>query len=140
MLSEWLVDPHELANCEDLNWKSVWDRGWSAAAAAEEAPVLRHTEEGLPQREPGARLVPGAADPSAVGRHRNGDPSRTAADADPVRSAAEHGAAAPPVSGPVPRPDPEAIRASISSHFSGVHAGRARARDAAEQARGTEHP
>ena len=62
MLSEWLVDPHELSNSTDLNWKSVWDNGWSAAAAAESAPVLDHTPEGLPMRRPGARLVPGAAD------------------------------------------------------------------------------
>ena len=62
MLSEWLVDPTDLGNSEDLNWESVWDHGWSAAAAADDAPVLEHTEEGLPLREPGARLVPGAVD------------------------------------------------------------------------------
>ena len=62
MLSEWLVDPHDLANSTDLNWESVWDHGWSAAEAAEDAPVHEHTEEGLPVREPGARLVPGAVD------------------------------------------------------------------------------
>ncbi len=39
MLSEWLVDPTDLANSSDLNWESVWDHGWSAAEAAEEAPV-----------------------------------------------------------------------------------------------------
>ena len=39
MLSEWLVDPTDLAKSEDLNWESVWDHGWSAAAAAEDAPV-----------------------------------------------------------------------------------------------------
>ncbi|MDQ2636753.1 MAG: HAMP domain-containing protein, partial [Actinomycetota bacterium] len=48
MLSEWLVDPTELANSTDLNWESVWDHGWSAAVAAEEAPVHHHTDEGLP--------------------------------------------------------------------------------------------
>src|SRR5688572_19436695 len=46
MVSEWLVDPHELANSDDLNWESVWDHGWSAAAAAEDAPVLEHTDVG----------------------------------------------------------------------------------------------
>jgi anti-sigma regulatory factor (Ser/Thr protein kinase) len=107
MLSEWLVDPTELANSEDLNWESVWDRGFSAAAAAEEAPVLRHTDEGLPVREPGARLIPGAM-----------------AGADEVASAAEFEA-----DGPLPRRDPDAVRASMSSHFGGVHAGRSHARD-----------
>lgn len=123
MLSEWLVDPTELANSTDLNWESVWDHGWSAAAAAEEAPVQRHTEEGLPVREPGARLVPGGADadadePVVHARHRI-DGTRPSS-ADEVASA--------------PHRDPEAVRASISSHFGGVHAGRSHARET----RGTE--
>ncbi|QZT63531.1 HAMP domain-containing sensor histidine kinase [Mycolicibacterium austroafricanum] len=66
MLSEWLVDPHELSHSTDLNWKSVWDHGWSAAEAADAAPVLDHTAEGLPVRRPGARLVPGHADDEPV--------------------------------------------------------------------------
>ncbi|MCV7223711.1 HAMP domain-containing sensor histidine kinase [Mycolicibacterium elephantis] len=124
MLSEWLIDPTELANSTDLDWESVWDHGWSAAAAAEEAPVLRHTEEGLPVREPGARLVPGGAD---------------AADADePVEHARHRIDAAQPGTGhevaSAPHLDPEAVRASISSHFGGVHAGRSHARET----RGTE--
>ncbi|MEO3760708.1 ATP-binding protein [Mycobacterium sp. B14F4] len=106
MLSEWLVDPTELANSEDLNWESVWDRGWSAAAAADEAPVTQHTDEGLPVRQPGARLVPGTAD-------------------DPVASATEFDAGP----GEPPQRDPEAVRASMSSHFGGVHAGRSHARE-----------
>ena len=76
MLSEWLIDdPTELAQSTDLDWKTVWDSGWEAAAAADEAPVAQHTEHGLPMREPGARLVPGAAegqDDGHNGRHRNG--------------------------------------------------------------------
>ena len=46
MLSEWLVDPTDLAKSSDLNWESVWDHGWSAAEAAEDAPVEAHTEPG----------------------------------------------------------------------------------------------
>ena len=69
MLSEWLIDdPTELAKSTDLDWQTVWDHGWSAAAAAEEAPVVERTEEGLPMRQPGARLVPGAADSGVDGR------------------------------------------------------------------------
>ncbi|WP_422749270.1 ATP-binding protein [Mycobacterium sp. WMMD1722] len=105
MLSEWLIDPTELGNSTDLDWKSVWDHGWSAAAAAEEAPVREITEEGLPMREPGARLVPGSGDEPDDGP--------------------EGGVASPPP----PRRDPQAVRASISSHFGGVHAGRAHARE-----------
>ena len=112
MLSEWLVDPNDLANSADLNWESVWDSGWSAAEAADEVPIAKHTEEGLPMREPGVRLVPGSAD-------------------DEVASAAE-----PDPRGDFPQRDPDAVRASMSSHFGGVHAGRSHARET----RGTDNP
>lgn len=101
MLSEWLIDdPADLAHSTDLDWKSVWDHGWSAAEAAEQAPVAEHTDEGLPVRQPGARLVPGAPD---------ADRGQDTTDDEPVR-------------------DPEAVRASFSSHFGGVQAGRSQAR------------
>ncbi|TRW79846.1 sensor histidine kinase [Mycolicibacterium sp. 018/SC-01/001] len=101
MLSEWLVDPHELSHSTDLNWQTVWDHGWSAAAAAQAAPVQERTAEGLPIRRPGARLIPGAAEP---------------ADAEPA--AATHAVR-----------DPDAVRAGIANHFGGVAAGRRHARD-----------
>ncbi|BBY79838.1 sensor histidine kinase [Mycolicibacterium pulveris] len=127
MLSEWLIDPTELANSTDLDWESVWDHGWSAAAAAEEAPVLRRTEEGLPVREPGARLVPGGADaPDAPDANEPVDHARHRTDDTQPGSDSEVASA--------PRRDPEAVRASISSHFGGVHAGRSHARET----RGTE--
>jgi hypothetical protein len=131
MLSEWLIDdPVELAASTDLDWQTVWDKGWSAAAAAADAPVEQHTEHGLPMRDPGARLVPGAADAppehghgtngngngNGNGRHRNGD-------ADAEGDAEEH---------ELPHRDPDAVRETISSHFSGVHAGRTHARDSRE--------
>jgi hypothetical protein len=123
MLSEWLIDdPIELANSTDLDWQTVWDHGWSAAAAAEDVPVEQHTEHGLPMREPGARLVPGAADAASKdgngnGRHRNGDAEAERADTGPD---------APPSR------DPEAVRSGISEHFGGVHAGRTRAKESRE--------
>lgn len=118
MLSEWLIDPTEIANSSDLNWKSVWDHGWSAAAAADEAPVRELTDEGLPVRDPGARLVPGSGVP-------NGEAHRSGTDPDEVASAAEFDTGGQTS----PRRDPEAVRASMSSHFGGVHAGRAHARE-----------
>ena len=127
MLSEWLVDPTELANSSDLNWESVWDHGWSAAEAADEAPVQAHTEHGLPVRDPGARLVPGGASAErheANGGHANGGAHRSDDD-DEVESAAEFRTGSPAV----PVRDPEAVRASMSSHFSGVHAARSHAQD-----------
>lgn len=131
MLSEWLVDPQTLAHSADLDWKSVWDRGWSAAAEVENVPVQDHTDRGLPVREPGARLVPGSLTP---------EPSRTSVNG--VRGVAHHraeetnGVASnggfPSGRKPAheaPARDPDAIRASISSHFSGVRAGRSHARE-----------
>jgi signal transduction histidine kinase len=130
MLSEWLVDPTELAKSSDLNWSSVWDHGWSVAAAAEDAPIEAHTEHGLPLRDPGARLVPGAVDSHAAeglsnGVHRNGGAHRNADNDDEVASTAEFdtGEHASPLR------DPDAVRASISNHFGGVHAGRSHARE-----------
>jgi signal transduction histidine kinase len=126
MLSEWLVDPHDLARSPDLDWKTVWDRGWTAAAEVENVPVQAHTDHGLPVRDPGARLVPGGAGPehngiTGVAQHRaredNGSVSNGGVDS--VRKPAHE----------APARDPEAIRASISSHFGGVRAGRSHARD-----------
>jgi signal transduction histidine kinase len=137
MLSEWLVDPTDLAKSDDLNWESVWDHGWSVAAAAEEAPVTEHTEEGLPVRKPGARLVPGAVDvaepdgPSLRARRTNGGAHRSDNGDDEVASAAEFGTGG----GPIPSRDPDAVRASISNHFGGVRAGRSQA----QEARGTDN-
>jgi hypothetical protein len=136
MLSEWLVDPTELAKSEDLNWESVWDHGWSAAAAAEDAPVTEHTEEGLPVREPGVRLVPGAVDSASAGgpsngAHQfNGGAHRSDDGDDEVTSAAEYDTGGRPI----PPRDPDAVRASISNHFGGVHAGRSHA----QETRGTD--
>ncbi|WP_328351999.1 sensor histidine kinase [Mycobacterium sp. NBC_00419] len=104
MLSEFLVDPKTVAVPQD--WKSVWDNGWATAGDVDNVPVQAHTEHGLPVREPGARLVPGAADPNTVAA--NGIPP-----------------APQPPAPDLPRRDPEAVRASFSSHFGGVRAARA---------------
>jgi signal transduction histidine kinase len=123
MLSEWLIDdPHQLAQSTDLDWKTVWDNGWEAAAAAEESPVSQHTDHGLPIREPGARLVPGAAevqDDGHNGRHHNGA-NGAAVPEDPGHDTGAHTRQ---------ERDPEAVRASIGNHFGGVHAGRTHARE-----------
>jgi signal transduction histidine kinase len=71
MMAEWTVDPHDLVVPQD--WESVWDSGWETAAEVENVPVEEHTEHGLPVREPGARLVPGAVE--SPGPARNGVPS-----------------------------------------------------------------
>jgi anti-sigma regulatory factor (Ser/Thr protein kinase) len=129
MLSEWLVDPRDLARSADLDWKSVWDRGWSVAAEVENVPVQAHTDHGLPVRDPGARLVPGGAGPehngiAGVAHHRaaedNGAPSNGGFGSSWSGRKPAHEA---------PVRDPEAIRASMSSHFGGVRAGRSHARD-----------
>ncbi len=134
MLSEWLVDPHDLARSADLDWQSVWDRGWSAAAEVDNVPVQAHTDQGLPVRDPGARLVPGGAGPeqNGIAQHRADEDNGAAPNGgspsswDPEKKPA-HAA---------PARDPEAIRASMSSHFGGVRAGRSHARETDE---GTDH-
>jgi len=129
MLSEFLVDPHDLGRSADLDWKSVWDHGWSAAAEVENVPVQAHTDHGLPVRDPGARLVPGGAGPehngiAGVAHDRaaedNGAASNGGFPSGPTDRKSAHEA---------PVRDPEAIRASMSSHFGGVRAGRSHARD-----------
>ncbi|MET0476220.1 MAG: ATP-binding protein [Mycobacterium sp.] len=131
MLSEWLIDdPTELAKSTDLDWQTVWDHGWSAAAAAEEAPVSERTADGLPMRQPGARLVPGAAANGANGYNGlNGGAHRGA---DPADEWDDDGNSTFDT-GPIPvLRDPEAVRSSIGNHFGGVHAGRSRAREVRE--------
>ncbi|OBH47285.1 histidine kinase [Mycobacterium mantenii] len=119
MLSEMLGDPHDLVNSPDLDWQSVWDRGWTLAAAAEEKPVEEHTtDHGLPVRTPGARLIPGGAngaeqdEPAESGEGLNGG---SASLREPQHAAVTR--------------DPEAVRASFSNHFDGVRTGRSHARD-----------
>jgi signal transduction histidine kinase len=123
MLSEWLVDPRDMARSADLDWQSVWDRGWTAAAEIENVPVQAHTDQGLPVREPGARLVPGGAgsEQNGVAQHRANEDNGVASNGG-LQSGREPAHEAP-------ARDPDAIRASISSHFGGVRAGRSHARD-----------
>ncbi|CLT16792.1 putative regultory protein [Mycobacterium tuberculosis] len=122
MLSEMVGDPHELAHSPDLDWKSVWDHGWSAAAEAADKPVQSRTDYGLPVREPGARLVPGAAVPEGPDREHPGAALASNGGLHPGR-APRHAAAVR---------DPDAVRASISSHFGGVRTGRSHARESSQ--------
>ncbi len=129
MLSEWLVDPHELSQNPDLNWKSVWDHGWSAAAAAEKTPVSAHTVDGLPVRQPGARLVPGAAGQDS--HHHGGHPvaSPVSHDRSHDRNGNETGNGAGNGAHGRHLRDPDAVRTSIGRHFGGVHAARAKVQE-----------
>jgi signal transduction histidine kinase len=120
MLSEMLGDPHDLVNSPDLDWQSVWDRGWSLAAAAEDKPVESRTAgHGLPVRTPGARLVPGAADGAGLDDDDQPDPEN---EGDSGSLVGSNGLAR----------DPEAVRATFSSHFGGVRSARSHAGDAGE--------
>jgi signal transduction histidine kinase len=130
MVSEWLVDPRELAHSPDLDWQSVWDSGWSAAEEVESVPVQAHTDQGLPVREPGARLLPGAAE-----SEQNGNAHHRASEDNGIASNGGFQSGHPPAH-EAPVRDPEAVRASISSHFGGVRAGRSHARDTDQ---GTDH-
>jgi hypothetical protein len=124
MLSEMLGDPHDLVNSPDLDWQSVWDRGWSLAAAAEDKPVEAKTGHGLPVREPGARLVPGAANGTGTPEEdRPDDDEGSLVGSNGLGRHSQHSAAGR---------DPEAVRASFSSHFGGVRSGRSHARETSE--------
>lgn len=120
MLSEMMGDPHDLVNSPDLDWQSVWDRGWSLAAEAEDKPVDHRTAaHGLPVRTPGARLVPGAATGMSVAdqQHRGQDDEESLVGSNGGLHAAR---------------DPEAVRASFSNHFGGVRSGRSHARHSSQ--------
>jgi signal transduction histidine kinase len=124
MLAEWLSDPHDLVQSPDLDWQSVWDRGWSLAAEAEDKPVESRTDHGLPVRTPGAQLVPGAGPARGAagqdGPDEDQDPGEASNGAAHAGRQPQHAAAVR---------DPEAVRASIGSHFGGVHSGRSHARE-----------
>ncbi len=121
MLSEMVDDPVALVNSPDLDWQSVWDKGWSLAAAAEEQPVESHTaDHGLPVRTPGARLVPGTAN----------DPDEDSAES-PATSNGGFQSQRQPQHAASLR-DPDAVRASFSNHFDGVRAGRSHAHETLE--------
>ena len=121
MLSEMVDDPVALANSPDLDWQSVWDKGWSLAAAAEDKPIESRTaQHGLPMRTPGARLVPGAANEGA----ENDEESPAVPNGGfQLQRQPQHAAAVR---------DPDAVRASFSSHFNGVRSGRSHARETLE--------
>ena len=123
-----LGDPYDLVDSPDLDWQSVWDRGWSLAAAAEDKPVESRTaEHGLPVREPGARLVPGAANGTGLDEQDQ-------ADADQGSRVGSNGGShsgRPPQHAVVAR-DPESVRASFSSHFGGVRTARSHGRHTSE--------
>ncbi|ORW52588.1 sensor histidine kinase [Mycobacterium parmense] len=122
MLSEMLGDPQALANSPDLDWQTVWDRGWTLAAEAEDKPVeARTADHGLPVRTPGARLVPGGGNGATAAGQGPGEPSEQSANGESAPAGEQHAALVR---------DPEAVRASFSSHFGGVHSGRSHARDA----------
>ncbi len=97
MMSDWLVDPTSLPeDRRKKEWRSAADAGWEAAQRAAEVSVEEHTTAGLPRREPGHRLVPGAVRAPATGE----------------------------LSKTIRRRDPEAIRANLSRHQQGVRNGR----------------
>ncbi len=130
MVNEWLVNPDEI-DAQPQDWKSVWDNGWAAAEEAESKPVESHTEQGLPMRAPGARLIPGGTANVAAGGLRNRGPNEE-------NGVASNGGAhlGPDVSETgepqAPERDPDAIRTSMSNHFGGVRAARSQARNSTQ--------
>ncbi|MEV2218961.1 ATP-binding protein [Nocardia vinacea] len=59
MMSAWLSDPNQDRSQVAASFESPGDEGWQAARRASEAQAETKTAAGLPQRNPGGRLVPG---------------------------------------------------------------------------------
>ncbi|MFC4603812.1 HAMP domain-containing sensor histidine kinase [Rhodococcus kronopolitis] len=93
MVSDWLTDPTDAE--VNPGWKSAADAGWDAANRATGMRDEPRTPTGLPQRQPGHRLVPGGVE----GADRINQPERLR--------------------------DPEAIREKLSRHQQGIRDGRA---------------
>ncbi|PXX66755.1 signal transduction histidine kinase [Nocardia tenerifensis] len=73
MMSAWLSDPNMDRSQVAASFESPGDEGWQAARRASEAQSETRTAAGLPQRNPGGRLVPGAVN-GAVERAPSRDP------------------------------------------------------------------
>ncbi|WP_280234869.1 sensor histidine kinase [Nocardia cyriacigeorgica] len=73
MMSAWLSDPNADRSQAAASFESPGDEGWQAAQRASEAKPTTTTAAGLPQRNPGGRLVPGAVS-GAVDRAPSRDP------------------------------------------------------------------
>src|SRR5690606_27615769 len=65
MMSAWLADPNPDRSEVVQAFDSPADEGWRAAQRASEAKPEKKTAAGLPQRDPGGRLVPGAVSGAA---------------------------------------------------------------------------
>ncbi|MFD0361541.1 ATP-binding protein [Nocardia sp. GCM10030253] len=65
MMSAWLTDPNPDRSQVAASFESPGDEGWQAAQRASEAQAETKTAAGLPQRNPGGRLVPGAVNGAA---------------------------------------------------------------------------
>lgn len=79
MVSAWLTESNAPEWSAPRDWNSPADEGWSAADRAVAAGVESRTDSGLPMRQPGDRLVPGALSSAA------GKPRRRARDPETVR-------------------------------------------------------
>ncbi|MGQ4616720.1 ATP-binding protein [Nocardia sp. R7R-8] len=65
MMSAWLSDPNMDRSQMAASFESPGDEGWQAARRASEARPETKTAAGLPQRNPGGRLVPGGVSGAA---------------------------------------------------------------------------
>ncbi|MFF0542440.1 ATP-binding protein [Nocardia thailandica] len=65
MMSAWLSDPNSDRSQTAAAFEAPGDEGWQAARRASEAKPEVRTAAGLPQRNPGGRLVPGAVNAAA---------------------------------------------------------------------------
>ncbi|MGF6887344.1 signal transduction histidine kinase [Nocardia sp. GAS34] len=74
MMSAWLSDPNADRSSMAASFESPGDEGWEAARRAVESQAEQRTASGLPQRNPGNRLVPGGVNGKGDRASSNRDP------------------------------------------------------------------
>lgn len=77
MVSEWLVDPTAESSTASTggSWTTDADQGWLAARTSFEMPVTKIADSGLPIRDRGARLVPGAVGGGGTAQRQASNPA-----------------------------------------------------------------
>ncbi|WP_251011695.1 HAMP domain-containing sensor histidine kinase [Rhodococcus erythropolis] len=77
MVSEWLVDPTAETSTDFTggSWTTDADQGWLAARTSFEMPVTKIADSGLPIRDRGARLVPGAVGGGGTAQRQASNPA-----------------------------------------------------------------
>jgi hypothetical protein len=102
-------------------WAALGDQEWLAtnARAAASPTVAGNTEAGLPRRQPGANLLPSAAEAAPAAPTVRNVPGRV-----PASTPTMTPSVAPAAGATGPRPDPESVRGRLGSYQRGLTSAR----------------